>query len=471
MKIFYHITVTVLGILFLQCSLNEESTDLPWEQHGPLMVNPGSRIIHHRDGTPFLWLGCTAWGMTEWLTREDVDYYLNDRKSKGMNVVQLCLFWGKRRDYPTRFTVNAENPYGHKAFLETDEIPDPLKPAIVRGGSADDPNDYWDHVDYCMNATQARGMVAAVLPFWGRRYVNASHADQSLPVFTAENIKQYTEFLGNRYADRPNIIWVNGGDVRADQNGDYLPLYRLAAEGLVKGVTGQDVAWHEQHPAWENLLITYHPSGAPMFNSSTWFHTDPWLDFNMIETHVHREKLADAIHQDYNLSPVKPTVMGEGHYEGRTGNKTAEAVHIRRQAYQTFFAGAAGHTYGGGFDEEGNGPLFAPTNNWKPLLEQPGASQLVHLERFLEEQEWWTWEPVENVIVKGRGEGELEKLVIQSNQNYLIYFPDNSECRLTINNKKQATWYNTRQGLYFHDKIETNLFRPPIDWEDAVLIF
>ncbi|RLD77778.1 MAG: hypothetical protein DRJ07_14195 [Bacteroidetes bacterium] len=93
----------VLLVVFVACTTNNKKSNLPWEKHGKLIVNTNSRIIQHKDGTPFLWLGCTAWGMTEWLSREDVDIYLDDRKSKGMNIVQLCLFWGKRKDYPTNF--------------------------------------------------------------------------------------------------------------------------------------------------------------------------------------------------------------------------------------------------------------------------------------------------------------------------------------------------------------------------------
>mgnify|MGYP006278582933 FL=1 len=269
------IALSVVLLLFCSCSSMDASSELPWEKHGALHVKDGSRIIQHQDGTPFLWLGCTAWGMTEWLPREDVELYLDDRQSKGMNIVQLCLFWGKRVDYPTQFTANPKNPYGHKAFEEIDGMPNPLNPVVVEGGSPTEPNDYWDHVDYCLNAIEQRGMVSAVLPFWGRRYVNATHDGQSLQVFAEDNVKQYGEFLGKRYGDRPNIIWVNGGDVAADTGGNFLPTYRVLAEGIVKGVTGEDVAWDQEHPAWDEVLMTYHPSGAPLRNSSEWFHTDP----------------------------------------------------------------------------------------------------------------------------------------------------------------------------------------------------
>ncbi len=467
------IALSVFLLLFCYCSSINKSSELPWDEHGALQVKDGSRIIQHQDGTPFLWLGCTAWGMTEWLPREDVDLYLDDRQSKGMNVVQLCLFWGKRVDYPTKFTANPENPYGHKALEETDGLPNPLNPAVVEGGSPTAPNDYWDHVDYCLNAIEQRGMVAAVLPFWGRRYVNTTHTDQSLQVFTDANIKQYGEFLGKRYGDRPNIIWVNGGDVAADTGGDFLPTYRLLAEGLVKGVTGEDVAWDQEHSAWDEVLMTYHPSGAPLRNSSEWFHTDPWLDFNMIETHVSRDQLPAAVRQDVRLTPVKPTVMGEGHYEGTTGynGKFANAIHIRRQAYQTFFCGAAGHTYGGHFAEDGSGPLFAPTNNWKPLLDMPGAGQMVFLRSFLEEHDWWAWQPADEVIVAGRGEGELEKVAVRFGESLLVYFPENSEAELNWHGAETARWYNSQCGEYVPGKVSGSAqYIPPGGLEDGILI-
>lgn len=466
----------IMSLLLIACqsdnSKKNNTVGFPWDEHGKLVVNEGSRIIKYADGTPFLWIGCTAWGMTEWLTREKVDLYLDDRQSKGMNVVQICLFWGKRTGYPIKsFTVNPPNAYGYKAFIEKNEMPDVFQPAIVEGGSPENSNDYWDHVDYCIKAIKKRGMYAAVLPFWGRRYVNATYKGQSLPVFTLENIFQYGQFLGERYGDEPNIIWVNGGDVRADEGGDFTPHYRLFAEGLAKGVSGKSIKWHEGSEAWNSLFMTYHPDGSPMTNSSKWFQDDAWLDFNMIETHVNRDKIAASIRQDLAKEPLKPTVLAEGQYEGDTNGKIAGAIHIRRQAYQSFFAGAAGFTYGATFDEEGNGPLMSPANNWEPLLKLEGASQMVHLKKFLQDYEWWNWEPENEIILEGKDEGELEKLAVKSGMKILIYLPENSRCKVKPGSLNKISWYNPATGELVDNtsKIQ-NEFSPPNAWEDAVLI-
>ena len=333
----------MISLLMVECqsdnNTKKNTAGFPWKEHGKLVVNEGSTIIQYKDGTPFLWMGCTAWGMTEWLSREEVDVYLDDRKSKGMNVVQFCLFWGKRVDYPTKFTANPPNFYGHKAFVEINGFPDAAKPAVVAGGTLENSNDYWDHVDYCVQAIKKRGMYAAILPFWGRRYVNGTHGVNSLNVFTLGNIFQYGVFLGKRYGNEPHIIWVNGGDVKADDGGDFLPHYRLMAEGLVEGVTGESAKWDQESELWDEILMTYHPDGSPMINSSKWFHNDAWLDFNMIETFVNRDHIVASIQQDLNLENPKPTVLGEPHYEGITNAHIAKAIQMRRQAYQSFFQG------------------------------------------------------------------------------------------------------------------------------------
>lgn len=448
------------------------SQNLPWTLHGALEVSESQQFLQHTDGTPFLWLGATAWGMTEWLPREDVDLYLDDRQAKGMNLVQFCLFWGKRVDYPTKFTVNPENPYGHKAFVEKDGKPDPFQPAIADGGSAFHPNDYWDHVEYCIQAMEQRGMYAAILPVWGRRYVNATHGGQSQQVFTEESARIYGTFLARRFSGYPHIIWVLGGDVQADDGFEARPVYRAMAEGLVNGATNALIRWDEKAPEWDALPLTYHPDGTAELNSSTWFHQDPWLDFNMIETYIHRDQIATAVRNDLALRPRKPTILGEGSYEGTTAKTTSTAIHVRRQAYQSFFAGAAGFTYGGAFDEEGNGPLFSPHNNWKKLLNWEGASQLIHLRHFLQSHDWPDWEAADTIISEGRGSGELEKIAVKSGPRYFIYFSDNSPCTFLLPDLEEVQWFNPQSGQIQPEKRipESDTISPPGEWEDAVLI-
>lgn len=478
--------VIFMMFFLLSCHDAKRVVDLTdqksWDLHGKLEISASGRYIQHKDGTPFLWLGGTSWGMTEWATRADINKYLDNRKSKGFNVIQICLIWGKRYEDPLRFPVNAKNAYGHRALLYTDSIPDPARPDIREGGSSANPNDYWDHVDYAIQNAAEQNMYIALLPVWGRRYVNASHPDHSMKIFNEINARKYGEFLGERYKKYSNIIWVTGGDVNALSGGDYRQIYRIMAEGIIHGITGQNPKWDEVHPAWDEALFTYHPDGHPFNNSSDWFHEDPWLDFNMIETHIWRDSLYKSVLYDYKLSdPNKPTVMGEGHYEGYTNNKFADAGAIRRQAYQTFFAGGAGHTYGGYLDGNGNGPLFSLYKGWETMLEMEGVQCFPYLKKFFIEQEWWKWEPDTTIHISNKGSGEFQKVAVRNYEDnkILIYFPENSLAEIDLSRFEGEedlafSWFNTKDGS------KTSLsvlpegfkpeFKPPEGWAEAVLI-
>jgi hypothetical protein len=422
--------------------------------------------------------------MSEWLSREDVDLYLDNRKEKDFNLVQVCLLWGKREEDPVKFTLNPRNAYGFKAFAEVDGIPDPTKPDIKEGGTPENPNDYWDHAEYIIQQAKKRKMTVALLPVWGRRYVNATHATYSEQFFSVLAMKSYGAFLGAAFGRYNNIIWVLGGDVQADAGGDFRGHYRAMAEGIIAGITGENVKWNEDSPLWDRALMTYHPDGSPMKNSSLWFHQDPWLDFNMIETHRSRDLVYNAVYQDFSRNdPVKPTVMGEPDYEGVRPTHPSKGIHMRRQAYHTIFAGAAGFTYGGKIDEAGNGPLWSPYKGWKNMLNMEGANSMKFLKSFCLENEWPCWTPINALIAEGMGDGEYQIVAAETEPSgsILLYFPENRPVKIdpatTKLNKDNIVvqWFDPASGTYSATKKanideQQMMFTPPENWIDAVLI-
>jgi len=473
------------GSLLLTVLIGCSSTDQRNPVKPILKVSENSRYLIFENGEPFFWLGGTTWGMSEWLTREDIDYYLDNRKEKGFNLVQISLFWGKRVDDPVNFSINPPNAYGFQAFVEVEGEPVPCQPCIMEGGTPQSPNDYWDHVEYIIQAAEKRDIIVALLPVWGRRYVNATHKGFSSNLFSIQAMNGYGNFLGQRFQDYSNIIWVMGGDVAADAGGDFLHHYRSMAEGIITGIAGETVQWDEESPLWDYALMTYHPDGTPLLNSSEWFHNDPWLDFNMIETYQSRNMVYKAVQHDYILdSPVKPTVMGEPAYEGErkpTGFSTG--VQMRRQAYHSFFGGAAGFTYGAFRDKEGNGPLFSPYEGWKKLLDMEGANSMKFVKSFCLNHNWPHWIPVHDMIMSNLGNGEMQKVAViaESTGECFIYYPDNSHSQLELSKyfkeaeKVFVQWFNTASGTY---SVKSQLavseediyLSPPADWSEAILI-
>jgi hypothetical protein len=142
-------------------------------------------------------------------------------------------------------------------------------------------------------------------------------------------------------------------------------------------------------------LVGFHPRGRT--SSSDWFQQEKWMDFNMFqsghkdyaqdtsnnETNHYGEDNWKFVNVDYKLKPVRPTLDGEPSYENIPhGLHDSLATRwtgadLRRYAYWSVFAGAAGFTYGENavmqFNKMGDaGANFGVNKNWKQTLQDPG---------------------------------------------------------------------------------------------------
>lgn len=472
-------------LLFLFASAQVLLAQSPWQQHGKLEVSRNGHTIQHQDGTPFLWIGDTAWGMFQQLDREAVDYYLDNRQRLGFNVIQSVVFWYPHGGGIQSGPHNAANAYGHRPFSGGEDSPNTAEPLVVNGGSPEAPNDYWDHVDYIVEAIKKRNMYLALLPCWGRAYISQQFGG-SHDEFTEAEAKSYGIFLGNRFKKAQNIVYVLGGDAKAQTDEyDKRMVFRAMAEGIAQGVTDQKPVWNQDSAAWKAVFLTYHPDGDATDNSSNWFHGDAWLTANGVEVWKEVEKVYPSMLRDYKLSdPIKPSLFLEGSYEyGAYGHDCGwvTPVRVRRQIYQTFFAGGAGHTYGAGpiWPMRGNQGTYSCGYNWKQALEFPGAANFGGVTKnFLLEHKWSQWIPDDGIIKRGAGEGESLKTAVSSSSGnmVLVYFSNNTHAQVknTMKQAASAHWFDPRNGEteqagnFEQDEIRDII--PPSNWEDAVLI-
>lgn len=459
-----------------------------WEQHGQLEVSQNGHYIQHEDETPFLWIGDTGWGMFQQLTREEVDLYLDNRQTLGFTVIQTVAHWSPHGGGLDRSPDNAANAYGHRPFAGEENDPNTSEPLLVEGGSANVPNDYWDHADYVVDAIKARGMYLALLPVWGSELITNTHQ------YSEAEARAYGAFLGSRYGDEPNIVWVLGGDTKAMYTGynkhqrfqdyDNQGTFRAMAEGLAKGATGEEPAWNEVHEAWDELFITYHPNGDYPYGSSQWFHEDAWFDANGVEVWKEVDDVYRAMLDGYQLeNPVKPCLFLEGSYEYGTYRHECGWVtplRVRRQLYHTFFAGGAAHTYGAGpiWAMRGNDGDYNCGYTWKQALDFPGAFQVATIAReFLEENRWFEWEPNGAVVSYVDMDENLKAAVTHSSGDMaLVYFSNNTSTSVNniLGSEAKAHWFYPRDGTVedvasFRDG-ESRVMAPPLKWEDAILV-
>src|SRR5690606_32925852 len=117
--------------------------------------------------------------------------------------------------------------------------------------------DYWDHIDYIIDRAADKGIYMALVPVWGTPVKKGQ--------VSTEQAGKYAAFLAERLKDRTNIIWLNGGDIKGS---DSISVWKRIGE-TIKSIDSVN-------------LMTYHPRGRTA--SSDWFHNEPWLDFNMVQS-------------------------------------------------------------------------------------------------------------------------------------------------------------------------------------------
>ena len=242
-----------------------------------LEVSDNKRFLVTAGGTPFFWLGDTAWELFHRLNREDAEKYLKNRAERRFNVVQAVVL-------AELDGFNDPNAYGERPLVDND----PLKPNEA----------YFAHVDWIVKRANALGIYVGMLPTWGDKWNKKWGVGPE--IFTVANAEAYGEWLGRRYKDA-GIIWILGGDRPVD-SAAHIDITRAMARGLRKGDGGTH-------------LSTFHPTGGN--GSSTWFHNDDWLDFNMRQNGHVAEFTGryDMTRADYDRTPVKPVLDAEPIYE------------------------------------------------------------------------------------------------------------------------------------------------------------
>jgi len=384
-----------------------------------LRVAENKRFLVTSNGAPFFYLGDTGWFLFERLKCEEVDLYLQDRASKRFTVIQAVVV------FSGGFGLNA---YGHRAFIDND----PSKPNEA----------FFQHVDYVINKAESLGLYVGVLPAWAGSYIRNDRQ-----VFSKSDAYSYGKFLGNRYRNKP-IIWVLGGDWPGEGVED---IWKSMAEGLMEGDGGTH-------------LITYHPRGGQ--TSSTWFHNEAWLDFNMIQSgHSIENRNYDKIAADYGLEPVKPVLDGEPGYENITnGLKEAapgvpklNAFHVRRYAYCGVFAGAAGHTYGCNEVYQFWVPGLKTSRwgaeiPWREAINLPGASQMQYVRNLVESRPMLVRIPDQSIIAgDAMKTGERIQATRGSDGSYAFIYissgkPVNVHMEKISGQVVKAHWYDPRNG-------------------------
>ncbi len=356
-----------------------------------------------QEGKPFFWLADTAWLIYANITEEEAYVYLKNRADKGFNVIQTVLV----------YSVDALRDINKMPILQED----------VRNEA------YWAHCDRVIHMAGELGLYMALVPCWGSLVMH--------DVLTMENAGRYAQFLAERYGAYDNVIWLLGGDINAEGHEE---IYRLMGRILKEKCPHQ--------------LIGFHPFGRCA--STLWFSddVDEWLDFNMFQSGHRRYDQCnmgawdDVTGEDTGLfgednwkfvlhdrnRSRKPTMDGEPSYEWilqglhDPTQPYWHAIDVRRYAYWSAFAGAAGHTYGDCsiimfYDPETMkaGRLYGARERWRMAMHHDGSGQMRYLKELMLSVDYRAGRAADELVIGGQRE-KHERIAVLAGPDFALAY-------------------------------------------------
>ena len=425
-------------LLLTACTVkNKEVKPLPH-----LKVSENHRYLQDENGNPFFWLGDTGWLLFGKLSREEAADYLQDRADKGFNVIQIMVL----------HTLHYTNYYGDKALIDENVA----KPLITEGSDFADAEqyDFWDHADYIIDLAAEKGLYVGLVPVWGSNVKSGG--------VTNNEAATYANWIANRYKDRSNVIWLNGGDIKGE---DSLQIWNTIGAGIDE-VVG------------DNQLITFHPRGRT--TSSIWFQNEDWMDFNMFQSGHRNYEQDDTewcfgednwryVEHDLAMKPLMPTIDGEPSYEG-----IPQGLHdtlmpfwtdadVRRYAFWSVFAGAFGYTYGHSavmqfYRPTDTGAAYGAKKYWNEAINDPGAGQMQYVKELMLSRSFLDRVPSQEMVLNS-GE-KYDYIAATSGKNWAMFYTYNGS-DIKVNgdaisgNTITTSWFNPRTGeISDKEKIE-----------------
>lgn len=393
----------------------------PVLSHGPLTTSNNGRYLQFADGTPFFWLGDTAWNGVLLSKAEDWTRYLMARREQGFNVIQFVA---------TQWRAStAGDSQGELAFEGTDHIT--INPA------------FFQRADPKVAAINEHGMIAAPVMLWTLTEIDPG---QTLTEAASTRLVRYEQARWGAY----QVVWLLGGDGRYHQDDRAARFKRIG-----RAVFG------DRH----DRLVTMHPCGVSWVGEL--FGEESWFDFIGYQSghgdsaeHV-RWLVQGPPATEWSNEPVKPVINLEPNYEGHpayeTGDKFSD-YHVRRASYWSLLVSPpAGVTYGNNEIwtwREDPGPAenhrnIGTVQPWHEGVETPGISNMTTLRGFFEMLRWTKMTPAPELLKQQPGDEDPNRFVAAAQTldeaQVVIYLPLGGTVELT-RDFGSARWFNPRTG-------------------------
>lgn len=406
-------------------------------RHGAVQVSKAGSHLEHADGTPFFWLGDTAWNGALLSKAEDWDKYLEDRVAKKFTAIQFVT---------TQWRSAPGNLEGEVAFTGKEKIQ--INPAFFK------------RMDARIDALNAKGLLAIPVLLWAIR--GDENPGWYLPEDQAILLEKY---LVARYGAH-HVVWIPAGDTTyRDANGE--KWRRICRE----------VFGDEPHAP-----IVMHPQGMQSYTEI--YKDDKWLDIIGYQSgHGDNDASLNWIHSGPIAKEAKqftkrPFINLEPPYEDHVSYHSKlrhSDFSVRRASYWSLLnAPTAGVTYGAhgiwSWEVEAKEPLLHKGTGiakpWSEALNLPGSQQMKFLYKFFASLKWWELRPDASLLTKQTAEPAkfIAAAKTLKGDIAVIYLPVGGE--ITINVSARGEWFDPRTGLWRAAIQADGKFRAPTaqDW-------
>lgn len=381
----------------------------------PLKRSADGRRLVDQHNVPFLLVGDSPQALIANLSEKQAASYFATRQAQGFNVVWINLlcntYTGCRGDDST---YDGILPFTTPGDLST---PNPA---------------YFRRADDMIRLAAQHGMVVFLDPIETGGWLGVLRSNG------VAKDRAYGSYLGNRYRNFPNIVWLSGNDFQSWQTASDDAVVAAVAQGI-KAV---------DHTHLQTVELSYFVSDS--LQDPTW---TPIIGLDAAYTYS--PTYAEVL-QGYDRG-IMPVFTVEANYEGEhnAGDQGTPLI-LRRQEYWAMLSGATGQIYG-------NHYVWPFSKGWQSNLNTPAVRQLQYGTRLFLTHQWYNLVPDQRhrVVTAGYGTFNGGGTLISNDYVTAARTPDGSlviaylPTRRTItvdmsqlSGPVRARWYDPTDGAY-----------------------
>jgi hypothetical protein len=381
----------------------------PLYRHGFLRVSANKRYLAHADGTPFLWMGDTAWYAAANASSREWRDYIDDRVRRRFSVIQIAALRTREGGVP---------------YFQADGDPNPA---------------FWDELDAKVRHANERGLLILMIGL--ARPMDPTERPHALRREFARHV--VARFFGDHVAFSPNFdqAYDPAFDQQAEHLRSFTPIH----------------------------LLTQHPNTRAGQNEI--YVPKTYLDFSGLQSGHHGGRLEQAYQaaREWPLSlwrmpPAKPVINIEPMYDGHGSNegRAWREMDVRKLGWISWLSGALGYTYGAGDVPpkvpEGHGAVWrfhqdpAAYDYWRKAMAWPSAGQMTILRDTFAGVRWWALEPAHELVLSREERTNLERCVMAApaDRSFAVaYTPAGKPITIDMtgfHRTMQAEWLDPRSG-------------------------